>query len=283
MNQRVLSDMTLFVNIQCGRKKAQHDKKAVRRKSGLYRETYIPPASIEGELRGLQVSGGLKDHRLRDNAIAEEPEEESAAAAGTTAKKSDDAKEEDEGPEFRIDPEDGFAHLWEDFAMKYGALPDWPSQWDTAKSVRDLVTELEEEYRIDPNDGGAYTRDAFVAEYGGTVEWDQALPPGANTRIMVVANLEDESPSMLRRRQLEAIAERKARQKAEFEGKMSARQKTVDEATANAAPAVVPTGVVKQSGFKSINGSGERGGLKGATSGYEAAGDGPEVEDDEWD
>ena len=58
-------------------------------------------------------------------------------------------------------------------------------------------------------DGGAYTKEAFVAEYGGTNEWDAALPPSANTRIMAIADFEEASPSMVRRRMLEAIAERK--------------------------------------------------------------------------
>lgn len=235
-------------------------------------------------MKGLQLHGGLKDHRLRDQSIAEESEAVPAASAEALTADAAATTAVVEDPEFRIDPADGFAHLWEDFALQYGALPDWPAQWDGAQSVHDLLGEIiEEEYRIDPHDGGAYTKDAFVAEYGGsTEEWDAALPPGASTRIMVVADLEGASPSVLRRRMLEAVAERKAAQKAEFESKMFARQKSIDEATANAAPVEVPTAVVRPTGFKSINGSGEKGGLKGATSGYAAAEDGPEVHEDEW-
>lgn len=37
------------------------------------------------------------------------------------------------------------------------------------------------------------------------------------------------------------------------------------------------------SGFKSVNGSGEKGGVYGSTSGYVGGGDDDEVGEDEWD
>ena len=279
-----------FGRCKCGRKKAQHDKKAVRRKSGLYRETYAPRASIAGELTNLK----LKNWRI-DEEKASAKASAAAAAAATTAvaaaataaaaaaaAAAAEAKEDE--PEYRIDPVDGFGYPWEDFAIKYGESPEWPSQWDAARSVFEVLEDLQEEYRIDPVDGGAYTKAAFVAEYGSTEEWDRALPPDETTRLMTIANTEDASgPSLARRRMIEAIAERKARAAAELAARLAARYKAVEEASASAA---APTGVPRKEGFKSINGSGERGGLYGgkaaAAAAATAAAEDAEVAEDEW-
>lgn len=129
-----------FGRCKCGRTKAQHDKSAIRRKSGLYREVGAGP---QAAARPAHLDVKLRDHRL-----------DHPATRGGGGGADYGGAEPPRASTVRFSPE--------------------PPKPPGGSSGGDPELVLEDEYRLDPVDGYAYTKEDFVAKYGGTIEWAKA-------------------------------------------------------------------------------------------------------------